>query len=598
MIADVAFDAPVPHPFTYRVPEGWTIEPGQRVVAPLRGAARVGLVLDTRPDHGGDLRPLSRVVDAAPLLTPERLDLVRWIASETLGGIGAAALALLPPAGAAGAGTSVASAAPGGDTGTVVLTGAGRESRLLGRLGEAGGLAVTPDVEGAARWGRRLARLGPVSRLDSGVADRARAAGWTAVAAGAARLAVGTRAALLVPLPGGAALALVDEHDTGHRPPGPPWLHARDLLLERARREGRAAVLTSATPSVELWWRATRGEARLEPGTATAWPAVVVADTRGVARREALTPVLARALRETLGRGGRALLLASRRTAALACDECGAIRRCARCGIALAWTPAARLLRCRLCGEAADPGDHCPGCHGHRLTPFGWSPERVEQSVRRRLPAARVARFDPETRGHAGQAERAAALAADVVVGTRGALRLFGPGALGLAALVSPDQILALPDFRAAERTFALLWAAAERVRAGGTVVVQSRAPDHYAVQALAARRPEAFYGPELEFRGELGYPPFRRIAVVTVRGGTGEAREAAAALRGAGLDVYPPAADRRGLVERIVAKGGNDLPARLRAALGTRLHAGGARPGRDARGIMGVEVDPQAWPF
>src|SRR5262249_47528094 len=143
----------------------------------------------------------------------------------------------------------------------------------------------------------------------------------------------------------------------------------------------------------------------------------------------------------------------------LACEDCGAVIRCDQCGIALATRRAAAVLSCRLCGATAPLPDVCASCHGRRLTPFGWSTERVEHAVRRRFPRATIARYDGEARGARADAQRAAAAQADVVVGTRGAVKLFGPSALGLAAFVSPDHQLRLPDFRAAERAFALTWA-------------------------------------------------------------------------------------------------------------------------------------------
>src|SRR3989338_8909084 len=97
MIADVAFDAPVAHPFSYRVPDGWTVAPGQRVVAPLGGAARVGMVVALREGAAGDLKPLSRPADGAPILSPDQLDLVRWISDQSLSSIGSTCAALLPP---------------------------------------------------------------------------------------------------------------------------------------------------------------------------------------------------------------------------------------------------------------------------------------------------------------------------------------------------------------------------------------------------------------------------------------------------------------------------------------------------------------------
>lgn len=244
--------------------------------------------------------------------------------------------------------------------------------------------------------------------------------------------------------------------------------------------------------------------------------------------------------------------------------------------------------------------DTCRDCGGRRLAAFGWGVERVEQSVRRRFPGARIARYDPEARrGRRADDQRAAAAAADVVIGTRGALRLFGPGALGLAAFVSPDQLLGMPDFRAAERTLSLLWAAAERVRPDGALIVQSRNPSHYALDAVVRQDLAAFYGPELKFRAELGYPPFRRLAVITLRprgagAGSGLGAEIAAALGAAGgLVAYPATTlpGRRG--SRIVVKGGRDLPGVLSAALGDLLAVRRRSPG-----IMDVEVDPVEWPF
>ncbi|HEU5319417.1 MAG TPA: hypothetical protein VFX28_01350, partial [Methylomirabilota bacterium] len=292
MIADVVFDAPLPHPFSYQIPSAWRLAPGQRVVAPLRGAARVGMVVAVRAGEAAGLKPLARLAEPGPVLGREGLALADWMAAESLSSLGSTCAALLPPPAAgplpAGAPPEVPRAGPAdGTPGTVeVLTGAGRERRLLERVAAAPGaaLVVAPDVETAARWAQRLARHGAVVRLDSGVADGERAAAWAALAAGAARLAVGTRSALLAPLGAGGLLALVDEHEAAHKPPGPPRLHSREVILERAAREGVHALLTSATPSVETWSRVREGAAAValvEPGP---WPAVVLADTRGILR--------------------------------------------------------------------------------------------------------------------------------------------------------------------------------------------------------------------------------------------------------------------------------------------------------------------------
>jgi len=609
-IADVAFDTPVRHSFSYRVPDGWTLRPGQRARAPLRGAARVGMVVAVREGAGEELKPLARLVDAEPVLSKGELDLVDWIAAQSLSSVGSTCAALLPPPTDDGATRLEERAAAVAERTAApkvagpkpeLLIGAGRETRVLERLEASRGtaLVMAADVETVARWAQRLVKIDRTVRLDSGVADDERGAAWRALRDGSARLAAGTRSALLAPLPAPATLVLIDEHEAAHKPPGAPRMHSRDVALERAAREPLALLLTSATPSVEAWWRAESGLIEMPPREPGPWPAVSVADTRGILRREPLTPPLARAIRETLAARRRVFLVVSRLTSSLACDECGAVVRCPECAIAFAYSRATARLICRVCGASHPLPDTCAACHGRRLTPFGWGAERVEHAVRRRFPDARIARWDPDSvRGAKGEAQRAAASAADVVIGTRGALRLFGRAALGLAAFVSPDQLLRAPDFRAGERTLALAWAAAERVAADGAVIIQSQNPGHYAFEAVARQRLHEFYRQELKFRAELGYPPFRRLAVLSARAGQRDdtrrlAEAVGAALRGnKGLTVYPPTADRSDRIRRIVTKGGADLPGLLDDALREfkALSAG--------RGIIDIEVDPVEWPF
>jgi primosomal protein N' (replication factor Y) len=537
---------------------------------------------------------------------------VRWISGQSLSSIGSTCAALLPPP------TGAAAADARGWLGErpareprqalpaparpELLIGAGRERRVLERIEQASGtvLVIAADVETSARWAQRLAKLDRVVRLDSGVGDDERAAAWRALGDGSARLATGTRSALLAPLPPPATLVLLDEHEPAHKPPGPPRIHSREVVLERAERERCALLLSSATPSVEMWWRADSGRAEMVAAAPGPWPAVSLADTRGILRREPLTPPLARAIRETLAAKRRVFLAVSRTSSSLACDECGAVLRCEACLLALAYSRATATLACRLCGRQVPLMDTCPTCRGRRLSPFGWGAERVEHAVRRRFSDARIARYDPDAaRGARAPAQRAAAAAADVVIGTRGALRLFGPAALGLAAFVSPDQFLRVPDFRAGERAFAFLWAAAERVSAGGRLILQSQNPTHYAYDAVLRQDLAGFYRHELKFRAELGYPPFRRLAIVSARGGAGdEARRLAGAIHAAlgaspELTAYPPAPDRRKRVYRVVVKGRADLPRLLEAAL---AEFRGPRP--RSRGIMDVEVDPVEWPF
>src|SRR5439155_1343491 len=347
-LADVAFDVPLGHPFSYRVPSDWPLAVGQRVAAPLGRAERIGVVVALRDGDAAGLKPLARVVDPAPVLDAAGVTLAAWIAEQSLSSLGGTLAALLPPPRSTGAQGNQAVRSddavpsdeavqsdkaipsrepsrtghprfkPASPSNTEVsqspkpdvLIGHGRERRLLERVAaaRAPALVIVPDIEAAGRWAQRLDKHGPVARLDSGVDDEARARAWDALAAGDARLAVGTRSALLAPLPAGATLALVDEHEAAHKPPGPPRLHSRDVV------------------------------------------------------------------------------------------------GCPECDVALAYARAARTLTCRVCGRETPMPETCPGCRGRRLSPFGWNAERVEHAVRRRFPKARVARYDPDaTRGAKGE---------------------------------------------------------------------------------------------------------------------------------------------------------------------------------------------------
>ena len=588
VIADVVFDLPLDHPFSYLVPEGVPLQRGQRVRAPLGGrSTRVGLVVALREGDATGLRPIQSPVEPAPILSAGNLTLGRWIADESLSSWGSTLLALLPPPPRSKRAEVLApppEAVSGGDTvpaPEIWMDGA-REERLAAAVGDASGgaLLIAPDTDTAGRWARRL----DAARLDSGAGPAERRAAWFAAASGRARVVVGTRGALLVPLPPPATLVLLDEHDPAHKPPGPPRLHSRDILLRRAALDGSRLVMLSGAPSAEVWRKTEAGTVRRVAGGQAAWPEVIPADTRGILRNHPLTLPLTRAI-ETMSRAGRGVaLIVSRSAGALGCNDCGAVLRCPECGVALQLRRDRRGMACRLCARIEALPERCPGCGGHRLQPFGWDAERVEASVRRRFPRLTVSRSDP---------------GAHVIIGTPAILRGQRARQWGAVGFVWFDGFLRVPDFRAGERAFQLLWAAAEAVGAGGRLIVQTLHPDHYAVAAVRGQAREVFYRQELEFRSELGYPPFRRLCHLSVRGksaagATALVEEVAGALAGIeGLTVYPamalgaPGAATAARM-RCVVKGPEDMPRLIGPVLRPFLEHR-----RRSHGVVEIEMDP-----
>ncbi len=586
MTADVVFDLPLDRPFSYQVPDALRVTVGQRVSAPLGGRPRVGVVVALRPDADERLKPIQSLVEPAAILSSAGLALGRWIADESLSSWGSTLSALLPPPPRSKRAEVIAPAAgpSAGAPGQAaeLWTDAERHERLAAELGQAPGglLVIAPDTESAAGWARRL----DAARLDSGASAGERRATWFASARGRPRVVVGTRGALLVPLTAPATLALLDEQDSAHKPPGPPRLHSRDILLHRAELEGSRLIMLAGAPSVESWHRANSGALLRAGGPPGAWPEIITADTRGILRNHPLTLPMTRAI-ENMSRAGRGVLLVvSRSAGALGCNDCGAVLRCPDCGVALAVRRDRRSLACRLCGRADPLPERCPGCGGHKLQPFGWDAARVEASVRRRFPRLAVSCTDPD---------------AQVVIGTPASLRAARPRPWGAVGFIWLDGLLRVPDFRAGERVFQLLWAAAEATGTGGRLIVQTLHPDHYALAAVRDGNRETFYGAELEFRSELGYPPFRRLCQISARGKAAAGTrtlldEASDALRGIpGLIVYPALAlGTAGAATasrmRFVVKGPDDLPRRIGPALRPFLERG-----RRSRGVVEIEMDP-----
>jgi primosomal protein N' (replication factor Y) len=610
VVAEVVVDLPVPRVWSYLVPAEWAgrVGPGQRVRVPFQTRSRTGVVVALAEREAAGLQPLEAALDPVPALTGPLLALTRWAAGETVCAWGEAVARALPPPGRAAPPDAVApDPAPAGAGPLAVACGAGRD-RLVeaavrrARAGGRGVLVLAPEIETARAWAARLgADLGePVALVTSEARPRQRWATWWACRSGATRVVVGTRVAAFLPLRDLGAAIVLDEHDPAHKALDAPRWHARELAIERTRIEGAAGLLASGTPSLESWARIRAGTAAAEEAKGAGWPGVHRVDLRAVEptdRARALTGPLRDAMAAALAAGQSVLLVLNRLGygRSLGCQECGAVRRCARCRVTLIYHHGVHVLSCRLCGTRVRAAAQCGRCRGRRQQPLGWGTERVEAEARAAFPSVGVARYDGEVAPDRAAAVRAAfrAREARVVVGTSMALRLAGEAPVGLAALVLADTTLSLPDFRAAERTFQLGWHLAESVTPGGSLWIQTYYPEHPALEAVALGAREGFYECEWTERSELGYPPLRRMALLLAEG-----RQAGPLIdgladraRAEGLTVLGPAPMPRARLQLILL-GDGELPGALARALAPLR---GRRRLPDARLL--VDVDPVELP-
>ncbi len=471
------------------------------------------------------------------------------------------------------------------------VTGSGKThiyARLIDRVRTRGGrsivlvpeIALTPQTSGriAAAFGARVGVLH--SGLTQGERDRI----WHAASAGAFDVVVGPRSAVFAPLPDLKLIIVDEEHEPSYKQDVAPRYDAQAVARRRMEQLNGFLILGSATPSLESYQAAMTGSiayVRLsERATKAPLPPVQIVDMTAETqerKRRPLGPTMIAAMHATLARGEKSLLFVNRRGYAglLLCRACGFAPRCKRCAVSLVVHADDHSLRCHVCGAAFKIPETCPKCHAHELRPFGFGTQRVEEEVQAFFPTVGIVRMDADTtstRGAHGRLLESFGGAGDVLIGTQMIAKGLDFPTVTLVGVVSADVDLHRPDFRAAERTFQLLTQVAGRAgRAapGSSVVVQTFAPDHFAIRHAAAHDYESFAKAELAMRRELSYPPFGRIAYVGISALLRPAAERGAATMAALLQSFSPAVAVLGPAPDPMPKARGEY--RLRIALKTQ---------------------------
>jgi primosomal protein N' (replication factor Y) len=619
----------VARPFTYEVAEG--VGPGAVVSVPFGRSQVRGVVvgIEDAPPIGVDAVPAGPVLDELPHAL---VDLALWLA-DYYGSTPARALELVAPprrkrrgerrsapAGLAGEApparltpeqeAAVTRILESVDTGggrylLFGATGSGKTEVYLqacGALLERGlgtivlvpEIALTPQAVGRfqARFGERIALL------HSGLTEAERRDERERIAGGEARVVVGARSAVFAPVRGLGLICVDEEHDASYKQESDPRYDARTVAAKRAALEGAVAVYGSATPRPESWAALERLE--LGGRLTGRLPPVRIVDLR----RERGYPLSAPLLAELGGlaeRGGKAILLLNRRGLAPAvhCRACGVTRRCPNCDVALV-LHAGDELRCHHCGHSEPSPELCPECGSAELARIGAGTQRLERELAARVPELERIRLDADTRDPSAALRRFAAADRAVLLGTQMVAKGHHFEGVALAAVVDADTGLALPDFRAEERTFQLLTQLAGRSGrdAPGRVLIQTFQPDARPVELAARHDVERFLAGELSRRQALGYPPFRHLVRILVAGREPEApmqalEELKGELRETDVLGPAPALRLRGRYRaQLVAKTGR--PGALAARVGRALAA--AAPAMRKAGLTAVvDVDPQS---
>ncbi|KAG0162528.1 hypothetical protein DFQ30_001804, partial [Apophysomyces sp. BC1015] len=397
--------------------------------------------------------------------------------------------------------------------------------------------------------------------LHSGLADGERARNWLAAHVAGARIALGTRMAVLASLPRLALIIVDEEHEPAYKQQEGLRYSARDLAVWRAKQLDIPIVLGSATPSLETWWHARqRRYATLAlPRRAVSdavLPTVRLIDMEaekqmGRRRADGLSVSLVKALQERIARGEQSLVFLNRRGYApvLACDACGWVAGCPRCSAYVVLHKPERRMRCHHCGWESRIPPACPDCGNVDLAPFGRGTQRIEEALGAAVPGARVLRIDADSTRRKGTAQALLsdvhAGDVDILVGTQMIAKGHDFQRVTLVGVLNADAALFSHDFRASERLFAQLMQVSGRAGRGGTpgeVLIQTGHVRHALYAALVCHDYAGFAETMLAERRDAHLPPFVFQALLRA-----EARTLDDALRflaeaGAVLDDVPGA--------------------------------------------------------
>ena len=401
-------------------------------------------------------------------------------------------------------------------------------------------IALTPQT-----LSRFAARFGDVvAVLHSALTRGERRDEWFRLYSGEARVCVGPRSAVLAPLADIGLIVVDEEHEGSYKHEGDPRYDARAVARRRAAAHGATLVLGSATPRPESVHELTRLRLR-ERVDARPLPPVELLDMRS--SHQPLHPETRMALADLRHAGGKAIVLLNRRgwSNFLSCRNCGRVWLCPNCEVALVLHRNGSFVACHHCGHREPVPDRCPDCASVSVARHGAGTERIEHELREGLgtDAFPIFRLDADAstlQARAGTLQAFETAPAGVLVGTQMVAKGHDFPGVSLGVVIDADQTLRFPDFRAEERTFALVTQLAGRTGRGATaagsgvaprVLVQTLAPEARSLQFAARHDADGFVADELRRREALRYPPFASLIRV-VCSAESEPEAGAAALR------------------------------------------------------------------
>jgi len=578
--AQIAIALPIDRLFHYRIPDTLSsgIMIGKRVFVPFQNRTVVGYVVGFDEEaEVKDVKDVSGIIDEDPILSEEMLKLTKWIKDNYFCSWGEAIEAAIPAGIKKGklelgsrlkespiniddfpqsaphvlmeeqerALRSIVEYIDKAEHRTFLLhgiTASGKTEIYLQAIEhilkkDRQAIVLVPEISLTPQTIERfVSRFGDhIAVLHSKLTPAKRFLEWKKLKDGKVHIAVGARSAIFSPMKNLGLIIVDEEHETSYKQEDVPRYHARDVAEERARLNNCPLILGTATPSLESYYKAKKGEYKLIRLTKRIeerlLPKVKIVDMRlALATRkrvEIFSKILLDAIERTIKSGKQTIIFLNRRgfSTFMNCKKCGLVLKCKRCDTVLVYHFDIKKLICHYCNYKMEPPDICPKCRSGYIRYFGLGTEKVESEISHYFSHVHIARMDSDTTVKRGSHDRILGEfksgGVNLLVGTQMIAKGLDFPQVTLVGVVSADVTLNLPDFRASERTFNLLTQVAGRAgrgEDGGEVIVQTYAPSHYAILAAAKHDYEKFYEEEIIARKELLFPPFINLVKITVR--------------------------------------------------------------------------------
>ena len=582
--AEVALRLPLRKTFTYSVPEEFdgVLATGWPVRVSLRGRTEDGLIVSLHTNAPAfKVLPIEGI-GTGPILSEEQIALGVWMSEHYLAGLGECLFKMFPsgkrPAKQRSTGKTTGSTRPvlndqqqhtfdaiSMDIGKTErlrppvhlvhgITGSGKTEiyiRLITVCLEArlGAVLLVPEIALTVQLIGRLREVfgQKLVLLHSALRKSERLRGYLDLLHGEKHIAVGTRSAVFAPVQNPGLLILDEEHDGSYKEHSAPRYHARQVAYHRAATNGAVLVLGSATPSVETRYMAESSPGfayHVLTGRATGAELPAVSLVQFTSPDSPLSGDLLRELERTVRAGHQALLLLNRRgyQPFQYCSACASSLQCPNCSITLNLHRDGRLV-CHYCSLSRLADGRCDRCSGP-VRRMGAGTQKLEEFLLNLYPDWRIERLDTDSAARVGVTEQAVERLLrgelDVLLGTQMIAKGLDAPNVTLVGVLQADLGLSLPDFRATERTFALLTQVAGRSGRGqhsGQVLFEVQNAQSVTIRQAAAHDYGAFYQQEIALRRQALYPPFCRLIRLLCRSETRQHAVAGAATVAAALE-------------------------------------------------------------